>query len=75
MSDIYVVQDGTRIIDRASTKLQGAELIRAEEADRIADQVTPPSVGGRESMTWKAERRHAYDRMTIANIELQDDDS
>lgn len=59
--DIYVVTDGQRVVS-ASTKLQGAELIRITEAQRLFDD--------------PASHVHTvedyYDRMTVTNIELQD---
>lgn len=78
MSDIYVVTDEHRVVG-ASTRLQGAELIRADEAKRAADA----SNGGRApgladpahvSAAWRTTYRCAYDRMNITNTELQDED-
>jgi hypothetical protein len=67
--DIYIVLDSTGRVVGASARLQGAELMRADEADRITDA---ESDYPRESMAWKADRRRAYDLITIANTELQD---
>lgn len=62
--DIYIVIDTgyrSRPIIGASTRQQGAELIRAEHADR--ESATQPYM-------WQ----HIYDRTIIENHELQDGD-
>ena len=59
--DIYVVTDGSRVVG-ASTKWQGAELIRITEAQHLHH--TPPGHG--------RGVQDYYDRMTITNIDLQD---
>ena len=78
MSDIYVVTDGPHVVG-ASTRLQGAELIRADEARRIAND----SIGGRAlgladpahvSASWRDTYRVTYDRMTVTNVELADEE-
>lgn len=79
--DIEIVLDGTRVVG-ASTKRQGAELIRIEEATRIADRVLHHRAdlvcrtwnGDRSSSAWQTENKVAYEGMTITNTELQDVD-
>lgn len=71
--DIYVVLDRDRVVG-ASTKLQGGELIRAEEAGRLADRrvagrITPPVSAGAAYDGYYAQ---AYDRMRVENVELRD---
>lgn len=63
MSDIYIVQYGTRIVG-ASTKLQGAESIRTDEARRIAADL--------DGNVRHEDYHGAYDRLRIVNTELQD---
>ena len=63
--DIYIVTDCGRVVG-ASAKLQGAELIRVDEARRQAA----------DSILLGADQ-HAYERvlqedMRIVNVELQD---
>ncbi|AVO21762.1 hypothetical protein SEA_JEON_59 [Mycobacterium phage Jeon] len=58
--DIYVVLDGARVVG-ASARLQGAELIRADEARRLAAASTIP-----------ADEAALQKRMLIVNTELQD---
>lgn len=45
MSDCYVVVDGARVVG-VSARLQGAELLRSEEAGRYADHVAAQALGG-----------------------------
>lgn len=63
--DIYVVLDGARLVG-ASAKLQGAELIRADEARRLVG--APADEDG----VVMLDERTAYDRMRVDNTELQD---
>ena len=76
--DNYIVLDGDRVVG-ASTRLQGAELIRADEARLVANE----SIGGRlpgladpahVSASWRQVYGATYDRMTVTNTELQDHD-
>ena len=75
--DIYVVTDGQQVVG-ASARLQGAELIRTEEAQRWAEtQYTEGARRmGREAAdpaAWKRDYFNlAYDRMAVTNIELRD---
>lgn len=67
MSDIYVVVDpvGARVVG-ASARLQGAEVIRSDEAVRIAGL----DVGG---FGTRAEKEaHFYARLQVVNVELRD---
>lgn len=66
--DVYVVLDGARVVG-ASTRLQGAELIRANEADRQARVCYPDP---EDDSWWRDKSRRVYDRMCIVNTELQD---
>lgn len=61
MSDIYVVLDGRRVIG-ASTRLQGAEVIRVNEAKRLT------------RFDSSAAEQQAYRRIEIVNTELDDED-
>lgn len=65
--DIYIVIYGNLVVG-ASTKLQGAELIRAEEARRHAETLGLLPVG------WTREQveQGAYNAMTIQNTNLRD---
>lgn len=69
--DIYIVLDGQRVVG-ASTRLQGAEVIRANEAKRLGawwlDHGTDAERQAREM------EQQAYDRMRVVNTELQDTD-
>lgn len=70
--DIYAVvqpRDEGRIVG-ASTKLQGAELIRTDEATRLTN-VAHADASKETRAKW---HEYHYDRMTIVNIELQDFD-
>lgn len=70
--DIEVVLDGQRVVG-ASTRKQGAELIRANEARRLAVAQTPTTKPTGELVRLRNElERAAYHRMTIVNTELQD---
>lgn len=66
--DIYIVVDCGRVVG-ASAKLQGAELIRHNEAERLAQANTHHPTTSRETFA-----RRAYDRMHIENHELHDTD-
>lgn len=70
MSDIYVVTDGSRVIG-ASTKLQGAELIRAEYAS--AARGFWKAHGRRPDEQADEAERETYARVKIQNTELTDD--
>ncbi|BBC28673.1 hypothetical protein [Mycobacterium phage PR] len=75
--DIYVVLDGARVVG-ASTRLQGAELIRADEAKRLVTATDPETrhrqgtMHGSGLWTDQDKERWFYDRMTITNTELLD---
>ncbi|MHC9292020.1 hypothetical protein ACRCUN_06105 [Mycobacterium sp. LTG2003] len=72
--DIYIVLDGQRVVG-ASTRLQGAEVIRARAARQKALDLVPEHAPTPERLqAYNRTERHAYDRMTIANTELEDDD-
>ena len=66
--DIYIVRDYFTIVG-VSTRMQGAERIRAEYAARRADLIVPDNPKTRELM-----RQRFYDRTEIENHELQDVD-
>lgn len=68
--DIEIVLDGTRVVG-ASTKKQGAEVIRIEEAQRMAKN---PWAFVEVERLKRPDEREFYDRMTITNTELQDVD-
>ncbi|AHG24378.1 hypothetical protein PBI_MICHELLEMYBELL_57 [Mycobacterium phage MichelleMyBell] len=68
--DIYVVTDGARVVG-ASTRLQGAELVRANEAERLVFYGIGPDATADERAAAVAA---VYDRMVIVNTELQDGD-
>ena len=61
--DIYIVMDRDRVVG-ASARLQGAELIRTEEATREASDV--------DELRKKSYYNYAYDRMRIVNTHLRD---
>lgn len=63
--DVYIVLDGGYIVG-ASARMQGAELIRTDEARRLAGTAADES--GLTVLTVDA----AYNRMRIVNVELQD---
>lgn len=65
--DIYVVQDGSKIVG-ASTRVQGAEEIRANRALLLADQLHHGDRGG----SWSRSQAIIYERQQIVNTELQD---
>lgn len=67
--DIYIVRDGETVIG-ASAKLQGAELIRANEARTQAEEYCDRNACADPVLS--EQERIAYDRMTIENTELQD---
>lgn len=69
MADVYIVMDGSRVVG-VSARLQGAELMRNDEALRLA-----------ETRFWTGDRgsdpndgSEFYDRMRIENHELRDED-
>lgn len=64
--DIYIVLDGPRVVG-VSARLQGAELIRSGEADRLVDQQVDCGPVNRDIFA-----RLAYSRMRIENHELRD---
>ena len=64
--DIYVVMDGARVVG-ASTRLQGAGLIRVDAANRWAYEYLEGAPDLRRGCY-----NAAYHRMRIENIELQD---
>lgn len=64
--DIYVVLDDRRVVG-ASTRYQGAEVIRADEARRLAGSAY--KVG---AWTHHHTYQSVYDRLDIVNTELQD---
>lgn len=66
--DIYVVLDGARVVG-ASARLQGAELIRADEARRMWRN--PWAFAERGATTPPAEAQF-YDRLSVVNVELRD---
>ncbi|AEK08805.1 hypothetical protein PBI_HARVEY_53 [Mycobacterium phage Harvey] len=70
MTDIYVVIDGSRVVG-ASTKLQGAELMRANYA-RAAREFWLAHGTRPEEQADTAERQ-TYDRTRVENTELTDD--
>lgn len=72
MSDIYVVQDGNRVV-AASTKMQGAELIRADEATRQATAYLRSLPTVRDDKEYTIVHRYYYDNLSITNTELHDD--
>lgn len=62
--DVYVVLDGPVLVG-VSAKLQGAELLRSDWAQKLAaQQCLPGDTGPLE--------RVIYDRQQIVNTELQD---
>lgn len=65
MDDVYIVLDGARIIG-VSARLQGAELIRVDEARRLAE--------GRDGFVADEDYRTTSARLRIENHELQDVD-
>ncbi|APD19289.1 hypothetical protein SEA_GODPHATHER_60 [Mycobacterium phage GodPhather] len=75
--DIYVVLDGARVVG-ASTRLQGAELIRSDEAKRLVTARDAETLSRRGTMhgwglwTDADKERWFYDQMQIVNTELQD---
>lgn len=70
--DVYVCLDGDRIVG-VSAKLQGAELIRSDEAVRWAEAEEKKYFAHYDPPSWRNQlRQKAYDRMTIVNTELRD---
>lgn len=69
MSDIYIVLDGEVIVG-VSARLQGAELIRANEAVAQANEYCDRWAALKPNP--EAAQRAAYGRMRIENHELQD---
>jgi hypothetical protein len=79
MDTEVVVDWAARRVVGSSTKKQGAELIRADEAAKIADGLIrrERELGShiepdRDTEAWKLAYRVAYDRMTVTNTELRD---
>jgi hypothetical protein len=60
---VYIVMDGARVVD-VSAKLQGAELIRINEARALAE--------GRDGSVTNEDYRTTYDRMRIETRRVLD---
>ena len=67
--DIYVCLYQSRVVG-ASAKLQGAELIRTDEAQRLVDLGYPNDADTVRNDAYCV----FYDRMTIVNVDLRDID-
>lgn len=68
--DIYVVVDGSRVVG-ASARLQGAELIRANESEQLVFHGIGPDATADDRA---AAVTATYNRMRIENVELRDVD-
>ena len=74
--DVYVVTDSDRVVG-ASARLQGAELIRVDEAKRLATTTEPDATRRRARMMGAGMppqdvERWFYDCMTVTNTTLRD---
>lgn len=67
--DCYIVLDSARVVG-VSARLQGAELIRAEEANRLAREKWYQC--GRDPERWTAMEKQMYDRLRVENHNVRD---
>jgi hypothetical protein len=69
--DVYIVLDGPRVVD-VSARQQGAELIRANEANRLTELAHPAATTL--PATVEQWRRWHYERLRIVNADVKDMD-